>query len=692
MNLEQRKLFRVLIHGMSSPEEILAMSELSSRLRKILEPLVGQYDEILEFRKAYDVMSAKAGIQYKPPDSVDASLRWHDNMGRWHEDIGRLVISNRVDLTELELTYLFRLAELGIPIRFEFPIDNSGNGFSLPTHHLATRIEKRHDLKNIEISFKPFMAPPNYARYEAPDLVQEARLVAQVVRGYSPDKKIAVAMRTLDKRALIFEDALKAHGLFLKLQELPDLMGRQFDLVIIIDAAHGRLTRSQELNWPLRDSDCFEINHLMGREVLRRFEEDPLEPSLFSPRQALEPMWFLGASSAARENLVVTSSLLDDRYQAQVTSELVNLDWLGEVKSVEIFDRPLASLEAALQRIVIPAKAGIQNRSPDSVDASLRWHDNMGCQHDKIQLDRDIFRNRFASKLGLLESRPLSATRLEAFAKCPFRAFIEKLLEVDLRPAAGTDVEPRVLGQLAHAVLEKYYSDAVMPAEAGIQNRPPDSMDTSLRWYDRLSRIFSVEAERLLAENPDVHRGLWKAMMAWLEGALVRLVSNLDKNPPVRDAKPVAYEQKLGPLPVQVGEDKVYLGGIADRIDQSPEANIVIDYKFSSLSSLKMRLAKKEILKTHFQIPIYLKLLSCWRRPASLDPGLRQGDMEMGEGYLGYAVSIKDSAPGSMINMADRFEELDQAIVYLLEPILQGVLKQDSEACKDCQYKRLCRR
>ena len=650
MTPELRKLLRALTHGMSSPEEILAKPELSSRLRKILEPLNGQYDRSLEFRQAYDELA-------------------HSGLGGTSE--GKLLVSNRIDLSELELAYLFKFAELGTPIRFEFPIDDSGNGFSLPVYHLAARIEKRRDLKNIEIIFKPFLAPSNYTRYEAADLVQEARLVAQVVKGYGSAKTVAVAMRALDKRALIFEDALKAQGLFLKLQELSDLMGQQFDLVIIVDAAHGRLTRAQEPNWLLRDSDCFEINHLMGREVLRRFEEDPLEPSLFSPRQALEPMWFLGASSAARENLVITSSLLDDRYQAQVTSELVNLDWLGEAKSVEIFERPLAPMEQMLE--------GVCHPGPDPGSS-------------EIKLDRDQFRNRFASKLGLLESRPLSATRLEAFAKCPFRAFIEKLLEVDLRPAAGTDVEPRVLGQLAHAVLEKYYSDAVMPAEAGIQNRPPDSMDTSLRWYDRLSRIFSVEAERLLAENPDVHRGLWKAMMAWLEGALVRLVSNLDKNPPVRDAKPVAYEQKLGPLPVQVGEDKVYLGGIADRIDQSPEANIVIDYKFSSLSSLKMRLAKKEILKTHFQIPIYLKLLSCWRRPASLDPGLRQGDMEMGEGYLGYAVSIKDSAPGSMINMADRFEELDQAIVYLLEPILQGVLKQDSEACKDCQYKRLCRR
>jgi len=35
-------------------------------------------------------------------------------------------------------------------------------------------------------------------------------------------------------------------------------------------------------------------------------------------------------------------------------------------------------------KVVIPAKAGIQNRPPDNVDASLRWHDNVGRRDDTV--------------------------------------------------------------------------------------------------------------------------------------------------------------------------------------------------------------------------------------------------------------------------------------------------------------------
>jgi len=630
MTPAQAKLLRALIHGMSSPAEILAKPALSLRLREILRPLVGQYDDI-------------SGHFFQP------TFRWWNT-----RNDGGLLISNRVDLTELELAYFFKLAELGVRIRFELPIDDSGNGFSLPVTHLAARIDKRHDLKNIEISFKPFKQPQNFVRYEAPDLVQEARLVAQVVRGYDPAKKIAVAMRVLDRRALIFEDALKAQGISKKILCLPELMGQKFDLVIIADCAHGRLTLAREPDWPLKDSDCFEINRLMGREVLRRFEEDPLEPSLFSPRQALEPMWFLGAASAASDRLLMTSSLVDDRYQAQVSSELTKIDWLGNPQSIDVFNRPLAPIEQLLSRHCEEAAADVAIYDEEIASSQGKAPRNDAYLH----LDPKLFRERFASKLGLLESKPLSATRLEAFARCPFKAFIEKLLEVDLNPAPGADVEPRVLGQMAHAVLEKYYGER-----------------------EKIGAILAKESEHFLLKNPDVHRGVWKAMTTWLQESLERLVSNLEKNPPILSAKPVAFEQKLGPMSIQIGQDTIFIGGVVDRIDQSSDSNIVIDYKLSSLSSLKMRMGPKEILKTHFQIPVYLKLLSSF-------PPLKKGGQG---GFLGYPISIKDGGPGPLINMTGRFEELDQAISSLLEPILQGVLELSEESCRDIRLKRLCR-
>lgn len=597
------KLFRALIHGLSSPSEVLRRPGLSPRLVEILTPLValeGGPEQEIDFLRAYQALD-------KSPDS------------------GSLIISNRVDFSEFELAYLFQLAELGVPIRIEFPVDSSGQGFDLPVNYLVKRLKQRPDLKNIHISFKPMTRPQRLVRYEAPDLVQEARFVAQVAAGYGENKKIAVALRVLDKRALVFRDALRAHGLDGLLYALPDLMGMQFDLVVIADCVHGRLTLSREPDWPLTDADCREINHLMGRPILRCFEEDWKAPSLFPARQALEPMWFLGACSAACELLILTSSMQDENGQAQVMSELAKLEWLGKNEGISQLHRPLNRLEQIFQN----AKSSVALKPVEPAGV----------------LDKTRFRAQFGDLLGLKPERPLSATRIEAFAHCRFRAFIEKLLKIDLNPKPKNDIDMRILGQLAHKALEQYYRDGI-----------------------------AFEQTLEAADPKETHLGVWRANLIWLEEALERLVSNLSRNPVIEDAKPVAFEYRPKAWQTQIGEDLIYINGIIDRVDESPDVKIVIDYKMSALSALKMRFAAKEILKTHFQIPIYLRLL------------------ESDKKLVGYPISIKEGAPGPLIEMTDRMPELDQALDNLLKPVLEGFVPPDIQiACGECRLKRVCR-
>ena len=160
--------------------------------------------------------------------------------------------------------------------------------------------------------------------------------------------------------------------------------------------------------------------------------------------------------------------------------------------------------------------------------------------------------------------------------------------------------------------------------------------------------------------------------------ALERLVSNLEKNPPIENAKPMKFEYSPKAFELQIGADKISIGGVIDRVDQSPAAEIVVDYKLSALSALRMRFGSKEILKTHFQIPVYLRLLN--RSPSR------------GEGFLGYPISIRDGAPGPIIDMTERMSELDQALQALLEPVLQGYVPADIQtSCTDCRLKRVCR-
>ena len=426
-------------------------------------------------------------------------------------------------------------------------------------------------------------------RYEAPDLVQEARFVAQVVAGYGLHKRIAVAVGTLDKRAFIFQDALQRQGLEIAVGLLADLLGQPLDLLVIADCVHGRL------NWSARK--------------------------------------FLNACSLASELLVLTSSMQDDQSQAQVMSALAKLEFLGPNEGIEKLKRPLDKLEQLFNA------AKNQVRPVPDVRGNL----------NKTQ-----FREKFGDLLGLNPYKPLSATRIEAFAHCRFKAFVEKLLKIELNPAPKYDIDARVLGRLAHTALEKYYRDGV-------------------RFHETLEA----------AHPQETHLGVWKANLIWLEEALERLVSNLARNPPIEHAKSVKFEYRPRSWKMQVAEDEIYVGGIIDRVDQSPDAQIVIDYKMSAMSALKMRFAAKELLQTHFQIPIYLKLLE--------SDEIRKGQIGQRR-FIGYPISIQDGGPGPMIDMTHKMPELEQALQNLLAPVLQGSVPSDVQtACRECRLKRVCR-
>ncbi|MBH1988407.1 MAG: PD-(D/E)XK nuclease family protein [Myxococcaceae bacterium] len=601
--------FDALVHGLALPSEILRAGELSPRLRALLGSLV-DWESVpspaMDFLKAYRSLSEQTISEHQ------------------------ILIQNRVDLSELELSYLFRMAEFGVPVHVELPVDASNQGFNLAVNSLATQIERRHDLKNIRVSFKPFEKPNRHYFYEAADLVQEARWAAQVVAGFGPEKRVAVAMRVVDSRALVFQDALKAHGVSQTIWEFPKLLGKKFDHVVIVDAAHGRLTLSREPDWPLTDSECFEINCLMKRTVLRRFEADPLEPSLFAPRQALEPLWFLGSIAAACDSVIITSSKQDQNSQAQMSSELIRLVDLG---------KPMERSALVLR------KSAQERRFEQSKSKNLP---KLPSRPLGLQIDPNLLRQHLPDALGQNPARPMSATLIEAMARCHFQAFTERMLQIDFKPDQGQDLDARLIGRAAHLALERYYRDG-------------RNMGETLREL-----------------NPEgVHAGIWEATILWLENALNRLINQARQDPPLEGAKPVAFEQKLGPMNLSMGDEQIYIGGVADRVDAAPGVQAVIDYKLSNLATLRQKMAAKEVLKTHFQIPIYLRLLS------------KSGSNER---YVGYPLSIRDGAPGPIVEMTERLEEIDQAIRELVEPVLKGFIAQDLGLhCDTCSLRRVCR-
>ncbi len=212
------------------------------------------------------------------------------------------------------------------------------------------------------------------------------------------------------------------------------------------------------------------------------------------------------------------------------------------------------------------------------------------------------------------EEQPISPTALETFAKCPFRYFLNNILHVGEleRPEDVVTIEPAVIGQIIHDILEKFF------IETG--NRPDPVAEWSAEERDTLRSITMAsfaDAER---------RGVTGRSLTW-RAEQARLLRDLEllledeirerrKNGrrfhkaeavfglPATPSRPV-----VGPparLTLANG-NVIAFRGLADRVDIGADGELaVVDYKTGSTSSYKELTEKNPFAGGKFlQLPVY---------------------------------------------------------------------------------------
>jgi ATP-dependent helicase/DNAse subunit B len=187
-----------------------------------------------------------------------------------------------------------------------------------------------------------------------------------------------------------------------------------------------------------------------------------------------------------------------------------------------------------------------------------------------------------------------SASRLEAYATCPFFFLASSGLALEIleTPQAGYQVNQ--LGSLLHAVLEHAYSEASDPADtAGVLARLPA---IAMRSFDRAPHDFGF--------RPSL---LWNVQQSELLLILAATVQKIADFAAEGQWRPLAFEARFGiaSLPylvISTPGGEVRLHGVIDRIDINPQGELrVIDYK-SGGSHLS---AQDLIDGRRLQLPIY---------------------------------------------------------------------------------------
>lgn len=410
---------------------------------------------------------------------------------------------------------------------------------------------------------------------------------------------------------------------------IASLTGTDFETIFVVGAAEGRLPP------PPRDDPLLPDREraVTGGQVPPR--------SITAARERAE---YLAALAGARSEVVLSwarsdpvgqRALLPSRWVVETVRHLSGtLITARQLADARPGDLPhilvLESFAAAVHRPGPAISVGelelkaldATRGDPHSVSAGPAAHP-LAVANPRLQRGFETLRARaeprfteFDGVIGprpglvLNPDRPLSPSRIESWAQCPFRYFLANLLHLRPRdaPEEIDTIDPRDRGSLVHKVLEDF-----------IKEMPPRTSPEQPWSEAERARAH----EMTLAACADVQEaGKTGRQLLWqLEQArIVREVSRtLDADERIRADRGLTTvetevnfgrgpEDRLGALTLQLGGTEVTFRGQIDRIDASEDPDgpvVVYDYKTGSAKSFNGLEDDPVLQGTKIQLAIY---------------------------------------------------------------------------------------
>jgi len=257
---------------------------------------------------------------------------------------------------------------------------------------------------------------------------------------------------------------------------------------------------------------------------------------------------------------------------------------------------------------------------------------------------------------GVLD-RPLSASRIERWVRCPFRFFVLDLLglhpEEEKKQSLGLDALQR--GLVVHRALQRL-------VEARIASPHTPEAEAGARGAIR------AEVEALVREGAVTHAA---TALCEADRLAVRIAETLERS--VSDPmRPIAAERTFDGVRVAVGDRVVTLRGRIDRVDRSGTHGRVVDYKTGQLHD---GLKDKAYL---VQLPVYVAAArSLWPEVESWTARLEKV----------HALEAKGLDP---IDDRAASARLDAVLSALVSSVALGAFPQNPKSCQWCAVRAGC--
>lgn len=260
-----------------------------------------------------------------------------------------------------------------------------------------------------------------------------------------------------------------------------------------------------------------------------------------------------------------------------------------------------------------------------------------------------------SSKFG--PSRKLSVTKLEQYPRCPYRFYLENVLDLSPLDEPRYEIEAKLWGSIAHEVLERLYQNKVVPIEK-LQEELEKSLDAVLK--EEELPIFWSEVTRRIFLN-----SLPYIMQIELE---------------MRDQgfQPLRVEQYFT---ANIAND-IKLSARIDRIDGQQSTNVVriLDYKTGTIppfTALQVEIGR------HLQLPIYAYIVK--QNKPKLDI-IDVGIYSLADNDVHWLVSNKNNI-NQLIEHA--IKNAKKIVYHIRHGIFDLHLANDGD-CRYCDYSAIC--
>jgi ATP-dependent helicase/nuclease subunit B len=302
-----------------------------------------------------------------------------------------------------------------------------------------------------------------------------------------------------------------------------------------------------------------------------------------------------------RGDLRRSSTRVPSRWVLALASELEGRRWWSEdlLRNERPWLTHVASFDAGLRRVAFPATeqeyrlcsllasarsgVGVPDSLPDTILAAAV--EAFGARRS------DRFTRFDGNLAGLIlpspAAQPTSATRLEAWAICPFAYLVHEVLAVEPveNPEDQLEITATDRGSLIHEVLERFIVGVLARRPAG-QVRPDHSWSEADR--ERLLAITDEVCARYEAHGLTGRPIFWRRDRRRIVADLLRFLAADSEHRREHGTRPVAAELAFGvrgsdldAVPLRLPDGRsVRFRGRADRVDVADDGTLhVVDYK-----------------------------------------------------------------------------------------------------------------